>query len=363
MNVFVIESPTQVLNALEASQYFKFEHKVLIILLTGLFEKEYYEKIIDWSYWENVQFIPFYYITKNFDFGTNRPKNLYEKAIEIILTIDQALKRRRLDNVARSVGLAENVILGNYRSDLSTHMRHFANTVRFRRLYIIDDGTDTILINDQRKKEKSCQYIKTPQSMGLFKRIKKKLRERFVDWNTKGVEHLTYFTCYEIDVMEEDTIEINSYEHIKSLARNAPVDRSVMFLGQPLVDDGYLTEPNYMEYLDKVDKYFKTEELVYVPHPRETEKYIDIIKSRFNFQVKRFDAPIEYEIATRGTMPKCVSSFFCSALENCATMFGKIIDIKSFHVDAEELLKNREVVAKIYSYFESTKDGSIEIVY
>ncbi|MFZ1987206.1 MAG: polysialyltransferase family glycosyltransferase [Desulfatitalea sp.] len=363
MNVFVIESPTQVLNAIEASQHFGFERKVLIVLLTGLFGKEYYDKLVDPSYWGNVQFIPFYYKTKKFDFGTNRPRNLYERIIEISLIIDQALRRRRLDKSAKSIGFAEKVVLGNYRSDLSTHMRHFANTIRFGKLYIIDDGTDTLLINDQRKREKNGLPTKVPQAGGLLKRIKKKIRDKYVDWNTTGVESLTYFTCYEIDVMENDSIEVNSYDYIRSLARNARSDDRVLFLGQPLVDDGYVTESGYFECLTKVENYFKNNNLIYVPHPRETDKYVASIRSRFNFQVKRFDVPIEYEIAVHGTKPKCVASFFCSALENCAAIFGKTIEIKSFHVGADMLLKNKDVVAKIYSYFESTKNGSIGIVY
>ena len=40
MNVFVVSTPYQVLNAIEAVEYFKFKNNILVILYIGLFNRK-----------------------------------------------------------------------------------------------------------------------------------------------------------------------------------------------------------------------------------------------------------------------------------------------------------------------------------
>jgi len=142
----------------------------------------------------------------------------------------------------------------------------------------------------------------------------------------------------------------------------ADVDGNVWFIAQTLVDEQYLSLDTYLEYLGKVKEYFSGRKLVYVPHPRESERYVSIVEKTLGFEIRRFGAPIEYEVAYRGRRPRCIASFFSSALENCAVISGDILEIKSFQINEKDLLKYKDVVGEVYSYFSASRDKNIEVV-
>jgi len=153
MNVFVIQAPYQILNAIEAVHHYNFRRNTLVIPLNGLFPRQGFEIMIDREQWDRVQFLSFYSRLKNFDFGKNRPRNVYERILELFLTFDQSVKKMRMETLARSVGRVENLILGSYQDSYDLHMRHLANMISHENLYLIDVGTDTLKINRQRNEE------------------------------------------------------------------------------------------------------------------------------------------------------------------------------------------------------------------
>lgn len=369
MNVFVIQAPYQVLNAIEAVHHYNFKRNTLVIPLNGLFPRQGFEIMIDREQWDRVQFLGFYSRLKNYDFGKNRPRNVYERMLEFFLTFDQSIKKMRMEMLARSIGRVENLILGSYQDSYDLHMRHLANRISHENLYLIDVGTDTLKINRQRNEENRLRRAAgkaetrdiEPERMLL--RAKRRLRRRLVEWNAEGVDRLTYFTCYELIATGQDRVERNSYAYAKSLMSKAAVDGNVWFIAQTLVDEEYLSLGAYLEYLRKVKEYFSGRKFVYVPHPRESERYVSIVEKTLGFEIRRFGAPIEYEIAFRGRRPQCIASFFSSALENCAAISGDILEIKSFQINEKDLLKYKDIVGEVYSYFSASRDKNIEVVH
>ncbi len=368
MNVFVIQAPYQILNAIEAVHHYNFRRNTLVIPLNGLFPRQGFEIMIDREQWDRVQFLSFYSRLKNFDFGKNRPRNVYERILELFLTFDQSVKKMRMETLARSVGRVENLILGSYQDSYDLHMRHLANMISHENLYLIDVGTDTLKINRQRNEEIRLRQTsgkaetRDIDSGGMLLRAKRALKRNLVEWNAEGVDRLTYFTCYELIATGQDRVERNSYAHARSLVSKADVDGNVWFIAQTLVDEQYLSLDTYLEYLRKVKEYFSGRKIVYVPHPRESERYVSVVEKTLGFEIRRFDGPIEYEVAYRGRRPQCIASFFSSALENCAAISGDILEIRSFQINENDLLKYKDVVGEVYSYFSSSMDNNIEVV-
>lgn len=359
MTVFVIESPFQVMNAIEAVHHFKFEDNVIIVLLSGLFSKESYERIIDKKQWKEVRYVPFRYKLTNSDFGLHPPKNVYERMQELYLTLDRSVKKKVINNMCRSLGRVDNLVLGSYRRYYDIHMRHIANNVDHNRLFLIDVGTDTLEIGRQRIEEHNAG----PGALGdePAKSLKSMLRDKLVEWDGTGVDSLTFFTSYDFEVSGPDRVIKNDYRYFKSLADRAAVSDGVWFIAQPLVEQEYLTHDVYVRYLAKVKQYFSGRPVFYIPHPRESGRYIELARNEFGFETKRFDVPIEYAVTVGGSRPQCIASFFSSALENFAVIFGNRIDIKAFYLHGADLLKNHESVHEVYSHYVS-KGMDIEVV-
>lgn len=380
MNVFIIAAPYQVLSAVEAVHHFNFENNILIVLNIGLFSKDSFDKVIDNKCWRYVKYINFFYFISSRDFSKTKPSNYFERLVELYLVFDQFKKRRCIERLCRSVRYAENLFLGNYLIDYDLHMRHIANRLKFGNLFLLDVGTDTLRINKQRMCENSMglsshtSEIKNDKinnntriiecwrlSFLSIKNLKKKTRNKFIEWNHTGVKRLTYFTCYNLEVNGEDQIVINNYAFSKSLISKAKCSQDIFFLGQPLIEQGYLAPAMFFEYIKDIKNYFADLNLFYVPHPREAEENIQIIKNNVGIRIKKFVAPIEHEIVSSDTYPKCIGSFFSSALENFAKIFSNNIEVVAFYLLPQCLLKDTEGVAKIYDNFKA--DNNIKILF
>lgn len=60
MNIFIITAPYQVLNAIEARNYFSLSDNNLIILNIGFFQKDAFQEILDKTNWDSIKFIDFF---------------------------------------------------------------------------------------------------------------------------------------------------------------------------------------------------------------------------------------------------------------------------------------------------------------
>lgn len=373
MNVFVITAPYQILNSIEAIQRMKLACNVLVVLDTGMFQRDTYEKMIDGQLWQSVQFVPFRYRLIDRDFGANAPGNLYERLLELYLVFDQMLKRWRIDRLCASVGRVEKLFLGNYLNDYDLHMRHVANRIRYDRLFLLDVGTDTLRIGRQRLQEQNDKSSKplaeklTEQVSELwnaswFAKFKRTVRDRFVNWTVDGAPNLTFFTCYEFEAHPSDEVISNDYRYLQNRVQNLRRVDAVFFIGQPVVDQQYLHLEVFVRHMRRVAEYFSGRKLVYVPHPRESVHCVQMVRSELGIPIQRFLVPIEYAITLGEEVPCGVASFFSSALVNLASILGESVKLTAFHIPAEDLFKQVDIVEHTYHQMRSIKGGQIKIV-
>lgn len=373
MNVFLLTAPYQILNSLEAVQRMKLVCNALVVLDTGMFQRDTYERMIDRQHWQSVQFVPFRYRLVDRDFGAKGPRNLYERLLELYLVLDQMLKRWRIDRLCASVGHVEKLFLGNYLNDYDLHMRHVANRIQYDRLFLLDVGTDTLRIGRQRLQEQKNKLSHTvvenlpkqvsePSNHSWLVKVKKSIRNRCIDWIVDGVQSLTFFTCYEFEVHPNDEVLSNDYRCVQSMVQNARRVDVVFFVAQPLVDQQYIQVETFLFHMRRVADHFSGRQVVYVPHPRESGRYIEIVKAECGFSIQRFSVPIEHAIVLGGEVPRSVASFFSSALVNLAAMLGESMELTAFYIPEGDLLKDVEVVEHTYRQMRSTKDNHIKVV-
>jgi len=365
MNAFLIASPLQLLNAIEAKHFFKFTNNHLIIILGLGYAKEIevYERIISKEDWDTVN-----YVKICIDIYKSQSRllggRLSRKIENYWNTYRRYLNRRKLDKIAKSLSAVDNIILGNYLEYGELYFRHFANTLAHKNLYLVDDGTDVLQINEERKKKISTTFLSEQNihNLSLWKRMKRNVREAFVEWDNKEADKLIFFTAYDIEVRGGDQVVRNEYSHLRKQIAHLVHSDDVLFLGQSLIEDKWIKKEIYFDYLKKVRSYFAEKELFYIPHPRESCETVKYIEDSIGFKIKRADLPIEYYIALKGDKPKVLASFFCSALVNCLIIYEQHFKIKAFYIDPRHILINPDLIRDIYQYFSSKVNQNFEIV-
>ncbi|MEZ5543307.1 MAG: hypothetical protein R3F42_14895 [Pseudomonadota bacterium] len=363
MNCFLLSAPYQVLSALEAIHHLHLDDNHLYIVDTGHFTRAQFDSVIEPERWASVSFHDFRYIMPDKDYGAHPPKNLKERLEELWLVFDQAVKRQRANRMARAIGPVDNLVVGNYRRAYDRHMRHLVNRLEFSKLYVLDVGTDTLRINRDRHLDKAGDAgaaVSLPPAsvLQLFKRW---IRSRLVDWDTRGVDALIFFTTYELDLAPGDATIRNDYAYLKSVVADAHPSDKVLFIGQPLVDQSYLSRADFAGLMGRVKTFFAGHELVYVMHPRESASQLQVIRE-LGIPIECFTAPFEYAVSFSGERPRGIATFFSSAIENSATIFGDALKLWAFRLPNSLLLKDQDNISKVYAQFAARRTTPIEVV-
>jgi len=340
----MVETPHQLLNAIEARNRFPRKENHLVVVLLDEYPVRAYEPLINAGDWTRV-----HYLESKTDPQKGLRKWLKRHPSARIqgyyMIYELSVLRKNLDEIGRSLKRVDDIFIGNYSVD---YMRHFSNITGHDTLYLLDDGTSTIFINKNRKE-------------ALPEGAKASVINTITGLKTGQSETVTFFTTYDLDLKQGDSVIKNDYRYLRGLAASATRTDEIYFLGQTLIIEG-LSRERYMEYLRKVLKYFGDEKIVYVPHKLEPLDKVEYIRDQMGLTVKRFPVPIEYQLTMGGTVPKMLTSFCCSALENCRIIFGPDLPIKSFYLDPEHCPHLPGFVRDIYCYFESKSSPQFEVV-
>jgi len=362
MNLFLISAPYQVLNALEVVHHLQLDTNHLRVIDTGHFTREQFANVIDPSCWASVRYHNFRYRMPHRDFGARPPGSFTERLLELWQVADQALKRWRAERIAAALGEVNYLVLGNYRRYYDGHMRHFANRLHCDQVVLLDVGTDTLRINQDRHADKEgSPTLEEVPAAGAIKQLKHWIKRRFVTWDTRGAASVTFFSTYDLPLAAGDRLLRNSYSYLQQVVAEATPSDKVFFVGQPLVDQAYLTRESFAEGLRRIRDHFAGQRLVYVPHPRESQTQLQIVQGQ-GFAIERFTAPFEYAVSFSGERPRGIASFFSSAVENSATIFGTTLRVYAFRLPERLLLKDQASVSGVYAQFAARTQGLIEVV-
>jgi hypothetical protein len=360
LNLFLLSAPYQLLNAIECINRFGWTENRLVIVDTGHFTRKRFEKVIDPGIWGGVEYLDLRYKFADYEFGRGR-RTLKEYAMERLLTLDQMAKRHRASKFCRACGPVDALVLGNYLADYDLHMRHFANHLRYRQLYLVDVGTDTLRIARQRAEEVERGLRAGSRWAQSQEGWRKRVRRRLVDWDSAGVRKLTFFSAYDVQVSGEDQLIANRYAHARAMVPTTGRGDTIYFVGQSLIDQGYLSAETFFAAIAAVKRFFADKRVVYYMHPRESEQQVAIVRSS-GIEVRENEVPFEHLLCFSEERPTCIAAFFSSVVENCAVIFGSAIRIITFQLDESALKKDHENTRKIYEQFRANRFGNIEVV-
>ena len=350
-DVFVVETPLQMLNAIEARAYFRAKKSYLLVLTSPFFPQEAFSPLIEYNSWSRMSYIKIR--EKQNPAESESGECFWRKKIkEYNGYYKQFLCRRKLNNISKSLGHFHRLFLGNY---LQTYMRHLGNRLKHDELILLDDGTDAVRVNEMRRLPKV-----EPKSVGLGG-LKANLHRILHEWDYREVEHVTFFSAYELNLNGNDQLIKNEYEYLRSLSVRDARSDEVLFLGQCLVDDGWVSKEGYFRYLEKIKDYYSRQKLVYVPHKRESGAIINEIVQRLDLNIESYDVPIEFHLA-KGVKPKEIASFFCSAIENCRIIFGNKLRVTAFCIESADLLCCHDFVSQLYGYWRLKQNENFKVI-
>lgn len=343
-NIFLVKSPLQLLNAIEAKHHFELDDKDCYLLIMG--DRKSYSQlmklVIASQQWSNIVLLNRVGLVAGNPWAVCDNLGDIDKLRKTILR-SSLFSIRRLNRLARAIKDVKYVFIGNNNSPL---MRHFANSLGHQQTVLLDDGTATLDIARQR-----IEGQFSPKPSKLSKRIRLAAKRIFQKLNARQPENVVFFTAYKIAVTGADRIISNDFAYLRNRALGLKVTESVYFLGSPLSEVGIVSEDKYLESMRRVKKYYEGKDIIYVSHRRESPEKLARLKSEYGFEVSCFDYPVEYQLAFVGPRPVELASFISSALDNCRLIFEDKMKIVAFKIN-EINADRRDIVNGIYDNYE-----------
>ena len=336
--VFLIATPLQALNAIEARSHFKLageECQLVWFHSASEANDRQTEDMLGRADWARIHTI------------SHRGENFC------------SWKRRfdEVNAVARSMERAGRLFMGDYAFDL---MRHFAHAVAGRKVVVLDDGNSTLLI-DRSRRDPAVPYHFMPHSFG--ERVKHLIKTHACGMNRSLFDELTFFTVYDLDGDQQTTIVPNTYQHLRGRLRLASRGDETFLLGDALPDKNLMSEDAYFSYLERALKHLEQSSVVYMAHRFEKEAKLRKIESLFGIAVRKSTMPIECRLCLAASVPKLIAGFVTSALDNCRILCGDQIGIKSFYIDPADCVPViRGTVEEFYGHYESYTSGNFELI-
>ena len=128
-------------------------------------------------------------------------------------------------------------------------------------------------------------------------------------------------------------VMVNEYRWLRSTygMGQTGTDSTAHFLGAPLVERGEVSEKEYLRWLREAVEHKPELEWTYVPHPAESDRWLERVSRETGVICKRMQAPYELSLLMEARPPSVIASWFSSALENLE-MFGVGCELWAFRI-------------------------------
>jgi hypothetical protein len=354
---FLIKSPLQLLNAIEAKHYFKMDSKDCILIIFG--DKKSYPQMLNlvklhdlWSSVVVVDKLSIFISKKNLrNFNGLDNRELFFSNIQR----SSFFAITKLNKLASLYRDANFVFVGDNHNSI---MRHFINSVSHKKTVLLDDGVGAMYMASLRKQGEDAN-----PDLKFTKKIKLIAKRLFQGLKDQQSESVIFFSAYNLDLSEKDELIRNNYAFLNKKSKSLEKTDSVYFIGGSLSEGGVVPAINYLKQLKMVRDKYKGQKFVYIAHRRESTEKLNKIQTQLDIEICFFDYPLEYQLAMIGPLPKVLVSFVSSALENLRIIMGDQLKVISYRlIEGTYLHGNR--VDSIYSYYaENISDNfSLELL-
>ncbi len=326
MNLFVITSPLQYINAIEALSFFsiKSTEAILVIKLShDINSNQQLQELINKKDWYKIII------------------NKKEKGFWNFIK-DLAL----LKNLNTNYISFKRVFIGDF---LQWNSRMFIINIKAKEYLLLDDGLSTIHIyeNCLKKIEDFRDNRKDVKIKSLIAKILYKLKT-----NISDKKNINLFTSFKLLAYPNIKIYENNYFVLKSRQNSTlkKMNFSTIIIGSPFVDKNMLSQDTYLNYLSQIQKSYQNTKIKYIPHRAESKNLLNQIKQLDNIDLYTINNSVELEFLDINLTGVTVAGFYSTALVNLNKMYN-LNKIDSFIIDfshLDETIQNR--ISEAYHY-------------
>lgn len=318
-NLFIVGTPLQLINAIEAVNQFKLENNILIIVHRSLHANR-------------VQI--------------DELKNLYEW--EEIIDIEYS----RHSSILRYVDLVKYLKKYTYKyifiSKLEVVPKIVISNVVKEKVFLLDDGVLTIFIYENSIKTNKINQYNFKEIRFLIFGLKIKIKDK--------INLFTYFDLESVNGVEVVKNELNFLKstYLEGATKNSD---AIYFLGHPsskyIDDDSYFN--SLLSLIEKFDK-----KIIYIPHRGEKQEMKEIISSIDNplFNVNDINMPVELYFLKNKIYPSHIISYYSTALITLNTIYK---ECKISFIPIPKISSNHKPLINIYKIFNETGLEAIKI--
>ncbi len=309
-NLFIVKSPLQLMNAIEAKEYFRSKNNILVLMNANATNDKQMQTVLALSKWDKII--------------TYAPSNKGSTLLEQVKLI-RALKKESYHYLfTGDYGTFNQVLMANLTVD---------------DYYLIDDGTKSIEIHKQ---------LLNPLKVSLSKKLKL-LRYTLFGLKTSIQKPINFFTCYNLTQIKDEQIIPNNYDYLQSIFTPQEGQDEVIYLLGQNIDNKWMKKGKYIEYLQKIKSHY-SKKIIYMPHRHEIIS--DELKELFdeNFVLQYNDIPIEIYFLEKNIYPSHIISFTSSALFNLDKIYQKA-QIDAIIIHEKDLIKMHDFVKSCYQFF------------
>ncbi len=305
-HLYLVSSPLQLLNAIEAQQRFALDSQnILIVFWKKPIERQQMTSLLNLSHWDSIEYF--------------KINGLFRRFYPWVLS--QLLKKYPRINTIY-VGYPY-----NFRS-------YLINKAAPQRVVILDDGT--------------ASYAVARHLTASFDHPAKKRNQL-----TIAPELISFFSVYHDLPWPPEQYIANDYRCLKQQINYQGIDKNtVLFIGTPLHLE-CLPMRTFKQFLNVAIKRYKYQQITYVLHRFENQDLLtDLLdednKVRVNFV--RFEQPLEITLMQLPTLPsKCVS-FMSSAIYNLTFLFP--IGYEILKIPMQEFYQEKKsTIVQVYNGF------------
>ena len=267
--VSIVESPLQLLCAIEAINYFKVANPIYYVRLSsqGRNDEQILNVIELLNLRKNVRFV---------EVSVLKQRNMGSISRILLSALKIILSGRHADYV----------LLGSYDSKFIKFFKPFINK---RKIKYVDDGAKTLIL------------------------LGKESNKRTLD----------FYTFYNIPNTCGLKIYHNDFSYLKGLISAYPVELRTIFLGAPLYEDGFLDFDENINLFKKIFQYYGEKTILYVSHRREDKGKLAAIEAiNPNIETVCLDYPIELYGLYEKKTPLKIASFHSTALITMRNIYG-----------------------------------------
>jgi hypothetical protein len=329
--LFLVQSPLHVHNAVEAIKTFSIQKSTFLVVTSQRNKK-----------WESMML-------------ANVPS---DSKILYTLRNDRDIEACTKDYVKHIPNLKEQSFDFVFFSDSRLYIFvDIVNALQNSNTFLMDDGAG-IISSVQHIKDKGFYFDISKSSSATRQQQIEKVKDKYGLLNTKSAKY-NLFTAFDFASCDQFTVYQNPMTKMSHTHENSNQNQ-VLFLGQPMVNDGYISNRSYIEEMNAIINSYPEMEVLYLAHPREEKANVAEIQRSCNIRLIETDMTVEQYLLNIARPPAIVSSFYSAALWYVAK-FQRGIKVNAHKLDFELLYSVNKSSMSRSSYL--SMPSIIDLVY